>query len=349
MLWLSFRQFRVQAIVAAAGLAALAVLVVIVGVQMWDYFDHHVITCAAGTSCSGSPTILANKYSEMGRWFNALMLVVPCLVGVFWGAPLVARELESGTFRLAWTQSVSRARWTLAKLGLLGLAAMALAGLCSLLITWWSSPLDFVGGSGPFANFDERDLVPIGYAAFAFALGVCAGAVMRRTVAAMATTLVIFAGMRVAFVEWIRPHLMAPFVTRTPFSIASPRRVQIGGHLPQGAWIISSSLVTRAGQVLQGGVNGLFANVTTGPEGRGIVIPGVGSCPSVTPLPAPSGKGSGIPNAVAQCVNQLHLSYVVTYQPPNRYWPFQIYETLIFFGLAAAIVAFIVWWVRRIN
>jgi hypothetical protein len=277
------------------------------------------------------------------------MLVVPCLVGVFWGAPLVARELETGTFRLAWTQSVSRARWTLAKLGLLGLAAMAFAGLCSLLVTWWSSPLDFVGGMGPFANFDSRDIVPIGYAAFAFVLGVAAGAVIRHTVAAMATTLVVFGGVRVAFVEWVRPHLMAPLVTRTPFSVTTPRRVQIGGHIPHGAWVVSSSLVTRAGQVLQEGVTGLFANVAAGPGGRGITIPGVGSCPSVAPLTAPSGKGSGLGNAVAQCVNQLHLTYVVTYQPANRYWPFQIYETLIFLALAAAIGGFTVWRVRRIN
>jgi hypothetical protein len=226
---------------------------------------------------------------------------------------------------------------------------MAFAGLCSLLVTWWSSPLDFVGGMGPFANFDSRDIVPIGYAAFAFVLGVAAGAVIRHTVAAMATTLVVFAGVRVAFVEWVRPHLMAPLVTRTPFSVTTPRRVQIGGHIPHGAWVVSSSLVTRAGQVLQEGVTGLFANVAAGPGGRGITIPGVGSCPSVAPLTAPSGKGSGIGNAVAQCVNQLHLTYVVTYQPANRYWPFQIYETLIFFALAAAIGGFTVWWVRRIN
>ena len=56
--------------------------------------------------------------------------VAPALIGIFWGAPLVTRELEAGTFRLAWNQSVTRARWMAVKLGLIGLAAMATAG-CS--------------------------------------------------------------------------------------------------------------------------------------------------------------------------------------------------------------------------
>ena len=63
---------------------------------------------------------------------NTLVLVVPVLIGMFWGAPLIARELETGTFRLAWTQSVSRVRWLLVKLGLVGLAAIVVAGGLSL-------------------------------------------------------------------------------------------------------------------------------------------------------------------------------------------------------------------------
>lgn len=348
MLWLTFRQFRVQAIVAAAGLAALSILLVIVGIHLWDDFNSNVTSCAR-VGCSAQATTFASTYSDMGRWLNGLMLVLPCLLGVFWGAPLVARELEAGTFRLAWTQSVSRTRWSLTKLGLLGLAAMVLAGLCSLLVTWWSSPLDFVGGSGPFANFDMRDLVPIGYAAFAFALGVTSGAVLRRTVAAMGVTLVAFAAVRIAFAEWVRPHLMAPLVARAPFNVTSPRRVQVGAHIPQGAWVVSSEIVSRTGQVFTGNIDGLFGNVALSPTGRGITIPGVGSCPNVTPSAALGVKGTGIPGAVAQCISQLHLSDVVTYQPPNRYWPFQIYETLIFFALAVAIGGFATWWVRRIN
>jgi len=68
---------------------------------------------------------------------DAIILVVPALLGIFWGAPLVANELETGTYRLAWTQSVTRKRWLAAKLGLVGLWSMAVAGLLSFIVTLW--------------------------------------------------------------------------------------------------------------------------------------------------------------------------------------------------------------------
>jgi hypothetical protein len=348
MLWLSFRQFRSQAIVAAAALAGLAVVVVIVGSQLLADFHSNVSSCT-GAGCANAANDFIDKYTQMGNWLDGLVLVVPGLIGVFWGAPLVARELESGTFRLAWTQSISRERWSLTKLGLLGLAGMAVAGLCSLMVTWWSSPLDFVVGAGPFAHYDTRGIVPVAYAVFAFALGVAAGAVIRKTVAAMATALVAFAALRVAFVEWVRPHLMAPLTMRSPFTITSPRRISVGAHLPPGAWVVNESVVNRAGEAVRGGATGFAVNPFTAVGPGGVHIPGVGSCPNLTP---PGGQASSFTEAsglVSRCVDQLHLSNVVTYQPASRYWPFQAYESLIFFGLAVAVGAFAVWWVRRLD
>src|SRR6202042_2486531 len=81
-----------------------------------------------------------------------VMYAVPALIGVFWGAPLLTREIEAGTFRLAWTQSVTRTRWLAVKLGLIGAAAIATAGLLSLIISWWAAPIDRAApliGSGP--------------------------------------------------------------------------------------------------------------------------------------------------------------------------------------------------------
>ncbi|HEX4175783.1 MAG TPA: hypothetical protein VHY81_07685, partial [Acidimicrobiales bacterium] len=278
MLWLSVRQFRTQALVAAAGLAGLAVVIVLVGSQLLADFHTSVSACA-GTGCGNAANDFIEKYTLMGSWQDGLVLVVPGLIGVFWGAPLVARELESGTFRLAWTQSISRARWTLTKLGLLVVAAMVAAGLCSLMVTWWSSPLDFVVGAGPFAHYDTRGIVPVAYAAFAFTLGVAAGAIIRRTVAAMATALVAFTAVRVAFVEWARPHLMAPLSMRNPFTITSPRRVQVGAHLSPGAWVMHESVVNRAGEAVRGGATGFAVNPLTAVGPGGVHIPGVGSCP----------------------------------------------------------------------
>ncbi len=128
-------------------------------------------------------------------------MALPALLGMFWGAPLIARELESGTYRLAWTQGVTRSRWVLTKLAVVGGASMVAAGLMSWMLTWWASPCRHAQRqSFRFVIFDSSYIAPIGYAAFAFALGVAAGVLWRRTVPAMATTLVVFIAVRVPFV-----------------------------------------------------------------------------------------------------------------------------------------------------
>ena len=76
-----------------------------------------------------------------GNSLEAAGLAVPGLIGMFWGAPLVAREFETGTFRLAWTQGVTRTRWLAAKLAVAGAAAIAAGELFTLMVNWWSSPI----------------------------------------------------------------------------------------------------------------------------------------------------------------------------------------------------------------
>ena len=80
----------------------------------------------------------ARPYAALFFGCVVLMYLAPALMGIFWGAPLIARELETGTNRLAWNQSVTRTRWTAVKLGLVGLAAVGTAGLLSLMISWWA-------------------------------------------------------------------------------------------------------------------------------------------------------------------------------------------------------------------
>ena len=77
------------------------------------------------------------------------------------------------------------------------------------MMTWWSSPIDRVNAD-PFALFDQRGIVPLGYAAFAFALGVSAGLVLHRTVPAMVATLIAFGSVRLVVTNWVRPYLLAP-------------------------------------------------------------------------------------------------------------------------------------------
>ena len=121
-----------------------------------------------------------------------------------------------------------------------------------------------------------------------------------------------------------------------------------GGHLPHGSWIVSESIVNGAGQAVDRGVTGILGNLST-VSGSGVHIPGVGSCPNLVPSGTQLGDPGAFSGLVARCVDELHLTNVVAYQPASRYWPFQTYESLIFLALAAAVGAFTVWWVGRLD
>ena len=247
-----------------------------------------------------------------------VLYVVPAVIGLFWGAPLVTRELETGTFRLAWNQSVTRTRWLAVKLGLIGLASMAAAGLFSLMVTWWSSPIDRAAGFESGRNtasgvarlapllFGARDIAPVGYAAFAFALGVTVGVLVRRTVPAMAITIAAFAAVQLAMPLWIRPHLITPVRRISPFNAANITEMSVtnGGHMTvteavkiPGAWVLSDQTINAAGHAFSG------------------------------PAPAACESSTASFQACQNSLARLHLRQLVTYQPASRYWAFQWYES----------------------
>jgi hypothetical protein len=356
--WLTLRQFRTQALVVFGALAAFGLALALTGPHLVHLYDTTVATCRQHDDCAGARAPFLQQAGFL-RHCTVVILVAPALIGMFWGAPLVARELEGGTFKLVWTQGVSRSRWLAAKVGLVGLASVGAAGLLSLMVTWWSSPFDRIAMS-PFSPsfFDRRDIVPIGYAAFAFVLGVAAGAVIRRTLAAMAATLVAFIGARVAVFEWIRPRLMTPLRITAPFDINPSGPGASGyGALNPADWVTSEQTINRAGQVIgqNGGIgpNGeLGFNISNNGT---ITMGGVGTCPNkFTPPKIGSGAGrltagpsSGAVHAFSTCADKLGIREVLTYQPADRYWAFQCYETAIFVGLALVLAGFTLWWVRR--
>jgi ABC-type transport system involved in multi-copper enzyme maturation permease subunit len=308
MIRLSWLQFRAQAVTAAAALAAAAVILAATS-------PHRALNTGA--------------YHWLYMAGLVVLYLTPALIGIFWGAPLISRELETGTYRLAWTQSISRTRWLAVKLVLAGLASMATAGLLSLMVTWWSSPLDqldqFHNYRLSYLTFGARDLTPVGYAAFAFALGVTIGLLLRRAVPAIAITLVVFAAVQVAVPLGVRPHLIPPVRTVSPLSISNITAVgnQVSTdnlYLPTnvnipGAWVYSSSVTTAGGSTSLG--------------------------------PAPRACISGSMNACNTALARLHLRQVVTYQPASRYWAFQCTETGLYLLLALLLAGFCIWWANR--
>jgi hypothetical protein len=343
MIRFAWRQFRVPALAGLCALVIIGIVAAVTGPGLVHYYNSDVVKCKAANDCAAVTFTLLGKHRFLGQLFNPLILVVPPLLGIFWGAPLVAREFETGTYRLAWTQGVTRNRWLATKFVLGVVASMVTAGLFSLMVTWWSSPHDTINADR-FARllFDERNIAPVGYAAFAFALGVAAGVIIRRTLPAMATTLVVFVFVRLAIANWILPHLESPVhavlafghatggvgIQRTPSGI-----VAVAGNLNiPNAWVYSSRVVDNAGHApttafYDSACSGLLAGPPPGTQG------------SVGQAPAGGQK----------CITAItaHYHVLLTYQPASRYWSFQWYDVAIYIALAALLGALSWWWIRH--
>ncbi len=226
---------------------------------------------------------------------------------------------------------------------------MLATGLLSLLVTWWSSPIDNAHtnrfGSGMFG---ERNIVPLGYAAFGFVLGVVAGLLIRRTLPAMAATLAGVLGTRIAFTYLVRPNLLSPVHKAVALD---PNTTGFGSenggpqtlfpnppNLPN-AWVYSTHIVDSAGHGLS---PQLVASTCPTLGTGGGPPPGAGH--GAIRIQAPP----GVQDALHDCVAKISASYhvVVTYQPANRYWPYQWFETAVFFAAAIALAGFCFWWIR---
>jgi hypothetical protein len=351
MIRFAWLQSRAQAVIALGALAVAVVVLAMTGPHLVHVYNHTVANCAAHGDCDIVRSTFLKTDKHLRASLDILVIVLPGIIGIFWGAPLAAREFETGTYRLAWTQSVTRTRWLAVKLAVVGTTAVVVVGLFSLMVTWWARPIDKVNAnrfSPP--SFDERGIVAIGYVAFAFALGVTIGLLVRRTIPAMATTLGAFVFAWLAFIQWIRPNLMAP-LHRTVALEAS--RVGFGRrndgpfflqpdppNIPN-AWIYSTHIVDKAGhaltpQVLVSTCPSLGTDLAPGPP------PGVGN--GVRVQAPPDAKA-----ALTHCVEKIATKYheVVAYQPARNYWAFQWIELAIFIGAALALGAFCLWWVRR--
>ena len=341
MIWLTWRQFRAQALIGVAVLAAAAIYLLISGLQMHHTYTADLAACTPQGTCGDVLSQFQQGYNSAFHLIELLGIAAPGLIGIFWGAPLIARELESGTHQLAWNQTVTRTRWLAVKLAGVGVASVAAVGLLSYLLTWWAGPLDHINGSRFAAmTFAARDVVPLGYAAFAFALGTTAGLLLRRTIPAMALTLALFIAIQILVPTSIRANLMSSTTVTYPINQATMSHARgiytTGGgaeiHIdglpvPHGAWVISAPPIENtADQVVPAAThsNCLFS----------------GSGPQVK-------AGKPDLNRIAACLTRYDLHESVTYQPASHYWPLQWYETGIFLALAAALSGACFWRIRR--
>lgn len=302
MTWLAWRQLRANALMASLAAALTIAVLALTRAHVARY---------AGTDRLSTP------YESL-RLIGTGIVGVPAFIGAFWGAPLVARELEMGTHRLVWAQGVTRTRWLATRLALASLVAALVTAAVSMAFTWWSLPFDDLGNRVGTANFGQRGVTPVAYAVFALALGTLAGTMLRRTLPAMAVTLIGFFVARFSFQWVVRNRLISTIQAALPNNSFGQRPPGTGG----GGWILSTRTVDASGHTLT-------------PR-------------QVDRIAASCGLSrSGDEGPVWRCINRLGVHDIVTWHPSSHFWPMQLAESVAFLALAASITFACFWWLRH--
>lgn len=309
MIWLGWRQQRAETLIAAGLLALVAAILVPSGIEMAHAYTRdglsHCLGMTEGPVCGGAVASFEQRfgrYVSLIGWFN----LVPGLFGVVLAAPY-ALELERGTHRLAWTQSITRRRWVATKLGLaVSSTLLAAAGLIAVLV-WWRAPLVRLDGRMDNGAFDSQGTVILGYSLFALGLALAVGAVWRRAIPAVMVSYVAYFAARIFVDTSLRQRFLTPHtLTWAP----GPNEPPVLNH----AWVLS-----------QGPSNA-----------KGVAVPvQLGGCP---------GGGHALLQT-KRCISidaGTHIHSV--YFPAGSFWTLQGIETALFAGVGVALVAFAAWW-----
>jgi hypothetical protein len=314
MAWITWRQQRLTLAGVVAVLGALSLYLLITGLSIHNNPDF------------------AYTYRSEFSLTGPLFQVIPALIGAFVGAPVLARELETGTIRFTWTQGFGRVRWTAATLAPLAIAITVLAGMVGFLYRWCYVPLFGAPiGPSPMAAtaFDLQGVALAAWTLTAFSIGVLAGLLIRRVVPAMFATLAAWSGLAVTTAVYLRPHYIAPLVTHRP-------------NLPSTAWVMSQQWTQGGKPVSPATVNLILQKI-----GAGIVMPGqVGPAPAAGTNSVPAGSTPGN-TSITQYLLHHGVTFWASYQPTSRFWPFQWIEGGWLLALSLLLMTAAVWLVRR--
>jgi ABC-2 family transporter len=306
MAWVTWRQHRAALVGVAVFLGALAVFLWVTGLPI-----HHAYAADCHPASSLDCAInFTGRYGITAVVLSIVLQAVPALIGAFAGAPLLARELETGTFRYAWTQGIGRWRWALAKLVSLAVVVTAAAGAFSALFAWYNQPFFAAHYAIPLSPrvFNLGEITFAAWTLAAFAIGVLAGMLIRRAVPAIAATLAVYAGLAITTALYLRQHYMMPLTTTNPNLSGSAAII--------GEWY------TKGGK---------FAFPARGSQ---IIVAVRHLCPSPGLSPT-------------QCLTQHGYTWVARYQPGSRFWPFQWIEGGWLLALSVLLIAATVWLVRH--
>jgi hypothetical protein len=323
MMWIAWRRHRLVVVISAICLGLAIFILVQTSFELTATFQSlGLATCLARhLTCDNAYNAFNDFFNNNVVPFMSLLYVLPLLVGMFVGSPLIASEAEQHTHLLIWTQSITRMRWLWMMLSVLVGATLLVFAVLAAFVTWWSGPVNAV--LGPWRTYDWQGTVPLAYALFALALGVTVGTLTKRNVAAIALTLVGFVALRLAVELWLRPHFSLPLKYSWPYGQHDPRTFL-------GDLDIYRSIGAPPGQSLSS-----IIQLCGGP-GR-VINPG-------------NLQLAGTSSALSQCLRSHGVVYLTIYQPATRFWLFQGIESAIFLLLSVLLLGFTIWWVRwRFN
>lgn len=276
-------------------------------------------TPQTAANCGFAADQFHDTYGSVGL-IGGIVFFIPGLIGAFADAPLLARELETGTFRYVWTQGVGRMRWLLALLVAGTLGVLAIAAALGALVTWYNQPLVDSG----LLQRQQTSLFPVtgiaiaGWALLGFSVGVAAGALMRRVLPALVTTLVVWTGVAFA-ASYARTYdYEAPLVSRRP--CLGAHDLQIQQWWTHGGVRADQAQLTHVLRAI-GAPTSSSGDVVTKPGG-----------PGVDPF---------------NYLLQHGYTEWTSYQPDGRYWTFQAIELAWLGAVSLLLLAATLWLVRR--
>ncbi|MCO5995944.1 hypothetical protein [Actinoallomurus rhizosphaericola] len=314
--WVTWRQHRSAFYGLLGMLAGFAVLMVAGGLRARSTYHR----LGLGRCASFTGDHCQNLRMELFDWYPQqipflFLLLLPAAFGAFFGGPLVARELETGTYRFAWTQGVGRTRWILTKLLLIAAVLAAVAEAYGALYTWYNAPLDHVMrfGFNDYLGFELGGVVFPVQTLLAFTAGVFAGVLTRRTLVAVGAVFLASSGLILALVFKLRRYYMTPLVT-------------VGRTGPRD-WVVGQAYVDPSGRLLDTADGHLLYTKY------------------LAQLPMSGDPGPSV--SYRDWLQARHYTIVTSYHPAGRFWTFQFIEAgwmsllILLLGLAT------VWLVRR--
>jgi hypothetical protein len=309
MTWVAWRQQRPSTVAAAVLLAVAGLVLLASGWQVTATArDSGLAACvAAGGDCRLLAEAFATRYRSLLEPVSLLGSLLPVVLGLLFGGPLLAREFEQGTHRLAWTQSVTRSRWLGVRLAVAAGVLAVVAAVAAVLLTWWWGRFDQLHISSR-AALERGSLVPVATAVLAFAVAAAAGAFTRRVVPALAAglvaVLVVTIALNLAAQTWLAPR---PLTITYPAGQPSPR----AGLNDQ---VLSSGYRDRTG--------------------RGLSAQAVDRlCPGT----------AGGQQPVDRCLATNGIQRIDRYQPASRAWQRALTQSALYLTAAALFLALACW------